>query len=513
MLRKLKRGGLGAIVLGGLVLPVAAQQPPAPEYVPGELIVGFKSSQALDRAVDELKDSERSGGLTARGARSTSVGVERLSDRSAKVSFDFRARSGARLSERAELDTLEEYARQMEKDPNVEYAHPNWVVQLRRELITDPVYLEDLPPDTRVQISRAMPTEPNDPVFRSGLLWHYLEPPTGMNAIGVWPKAKGDRAIVVAVIDTGLLPEHPDVKGSGNVLKGYDFISDSVRRGGNAAGRNADPTDQGDACPPRVPSASWHGSHVSGTVGVAGTNNAVGIAGVNWLVSVLPVRALGRCGGTIEDLAAAVRWSAGLDVPDAPKNPNKADIINLSLGIRLECKPQSVGVLLDAINAARRAGVTVVAAAGNEAVDIKGITPAGCAGVISVAASDQRGHLTPYSNFGDVTIMAPGGDLRRDDDKDNSPDGIWSLVAPSKEHPAGVAAYEGTSMAAPHVAAAIALALTAKPELRGKPDAIAALLTRTVAKRPDGACAKPCGPGLLDVKRMIEPELATSSNK
>jgi subtilisin family serine protease len=518
MLRKLIRGGLSAfglsaVLLGGLTPPGAAQQPPAPDYVPGELIVGFKNPQALDRAVDELKDSERSGGLTARGARSTSVGIERLSERSAKVSFDFRARSGARLSERAELEALEDYARQLEKDPNVEYAHPNWVVQLRRELIRDPVYLEDLPPDTRVQISRAMPTEPNDPIFRRGLLWHYLPPPAGMNAMAVWPKAKGDRAIVVAVIDTGLLPEHPDVKGSGNVLKGYDFISDAIRRGGNAPGRNADPTDRGDACPPRVPEASWHGSHVSGTVGVAGTNNAIGIAGVNWLVSVLPVRALGRCGGTIEDLAAAVRWSAGLDVPDVPKNPNKADIVNLSLGMRRECKPQFVGVLLDAINAARRAGVTVVAAAGNEAVDIAGVTPAGCAGVISVAASDQRGHLTPYSNFGNVTIMAPGGDLRRDDDRDDSPDGIWSLVAPSNERPAGVAAYEGTSMAAPHVAAAIALALAAKPELRGKPDAIAALLTRSVAKLPDGACAKPCGPGLLDVKRMVEPELATSSHK
>jgi serine protease len=196
-----------------------------------------------------------------------------------------------------------------------------------------------------------------------------------------------------------------------------------------------------------------------------------------------------------------------------PKNPHKADVINLSLGIRLECQPELVGALVDAINAARKAGSTVVAAAGNEAVDIKGVTPAGCAGVISVAASDQRGYLTPYSNFGNVTIMAPGGDLRRDDDQDNRPDGIWSLVAPSKEHPAGVAAYEGTSMAAPHVAAAIALALTAKPELRGKPDEIAALLTRSVAKRPAGACHKPCGPGLLDAKRMVEPELATSSHK
>jgi subtilisin family serine protease len=514
MLGKLRLCGLAAAFLGTLVLPLAAQQAPKPEFVPGQLIVGFKSSNALDKAVDDLKETEKSGGLAARGARSSSVGIERLSDRSAKVSFDFRSRSGRKLAKGAELEALEEYAKQMAKDPNIEYAHPNWVLQLRRGLVRGPVYLEDLPPDTRGQISSNAPSEPNDPVFQSGLLWHYLAPPHGMNAIGAWSKAnaKGDRAIVVAVIDTGLLPDHPDIKGSGNVLKGYDFISDPTRKGdANSTGRDANPTDLGDACPPRLPSATWHGSHVSGTIGVVGTNNGVGIAGVNWQVSVLPVRAIGHCGGTIEDLAAAVRWSAGLDVPGVPRNEHKADIINLSLGIRLACTPRQVGVLLDAIVAARKAGTTVVAAAGNDGVDIKGVTPAGCGGVISVAAADQRGYLTPYSNFGDVTIMAPGGDLKRDDDKDNRPDGIWSLVAPSKEHPAGVAAYEGTSMAAPHVAAAIALALAAKPELRGKPDEIAALLTRSVAKLPTGACVKPCGPGLLDAQRMVEPEISTSS--
>jgi subtilisin family serine protease len=510
---KLSTAGLAAVFLGVCALPLAAQQqpqsqpPPTREFVPGQLIVGFKSPQALDKAVGDLKQTERSGGLSSRGATSSSVGIERLSDKSAKIHFDFRTRAGTKLAEGAELDALQEYAKLLAKEnPSVEYAHPNWVLQLQRDRIMDPVYLEDLPPDTRVQISRSMPSEPNDPVFRDGLLWHYLPPPNGMNAMAAWSKAKGDKAIVVAVIDTGLLPDHPDIKDSGNVLKGYDFISDPTRKGDSAAtGRNADPTDRGDACPPRLPSSSWHGSHVSGTIGAAGTNNDTGIASVNWHVSVVPVRALGRCGGTIEDLAAAIRWSAGLDVPDAPKNEHKADIINMSLGIRLECKPQLVGALLDAIEAARKAGTTVVVAAGNESVDIKGVTPSGCPGVISVAAADERGHLTPYSNFGDVTIMAPGGDLRRDDDKDNRPDGVWSLVAPSKEHPAGVAAYEGTSMAAPHVTAAIALALAVKPELRGKPDEIKALLTRSLAKLPEGACAKPCGPGLLDAMRMVEP--------
>lgn len=335
-----------------------------------------------------------------------------------------------------------------------------------------------------------------------------------MNAVQAWPIAKGGKSIIVAVIDTGLLKNHPDIKGSPNVLPGYNFISDLARKGGTTPGRDADATDLGDQCPEQgVSDSSWHGTHVAGTIGAAITNNNVGIAGVNWAVSVLPVRVLGRCGGAIADVAAAIRWSAGLDVPGVPRNTHKADVINLSLGIGLACRPELVGALMQALNAARKAVTIVVVAAGNEAVDIKQTSPSGCTGVVSVAASDQRGHLTPYSNFGDVTIMAPGGDLQRDDDGDKRPDGVWSLVAPSEKYPSGVAAYEGTSMAAPHVSAAIALALSVKPQLRGKPDQIEQLLTRSVATAPKEACARPCGRGLLDAKRMVEPEVFTSSTK
>jgi len=335
-----------------------------------------------------------------------------------------------------------------------------------------------------------------------------------MNAVQAWPIAKGGKGVVVAVVDTGLLPNHPDIKGSGNVLPGYSFISDPARQGGTTPGRGPDATDFGDECPAQgTPTATWHGTHVAGTVGAAITNNNVGIAGVNWAVSVLPVRVLGRCGGSIDDVAAAIRWSAGLDVPGVPSNRHKADVINLSLGIGLACRPELVGVLLQALNTARKAGVIVVVAAGNESMDIKQTSPAGCASVVSVAASDQRGHITPYSNFGDVTLLAPGGDLQRDDDGDKRPDGVWSLVAPSEKYPSGVAAYEGTSMAAPHVSAAIALALSVKPNLRGKPDEIEKLLTRSVAALPKDACAQRCGHGLLDARRMVEPDVLTSSTK
>jgi serine protease len=313
------------------------------------------------------------------------------------------------------------------------------------------------------------------------------------------------------------LPDHPGIKGSNNVLAGYNFISTPEAKGSERTGPEPNSTDNGDGCS-EILGSTWHGTHVSGTVGAGRTNNGLGVTGVNWAVSVLPIRAMGRCGGrgNTADLASAIRWAAGLPVPGVPQNAHKADIINLSLSMMRACEPQEVGLLKQALDDARKAGTIVVVAAGNnkldaQPVDIKGVTPAGCRGVISVAASDQRGHLTPYSNYGNVTVMAPGGDLDRDDDNDNRPDGVWSFVAPNAQYPSGVAAKDGTSMAAPHVSAAIALALSAKPELRGKPDEIEKLLKRSLAPRPASACSKPCGPGLLDAKAMVEPEVFTSS--
>jgi serine protease len=419
---------------------------------------------------------------------------------------DFR-RDGQRLTGRAELDALQEYARRLTRS-NAAFAHPNWVMELGRTL-----RLEQLSTAARVGSKASLPVDASDPALKTGLLWHYQATPSGMNALSAWDMNKGSRDVVVAVIDTGILPDHPDIKGSGNVLAGYNFISDPDYKGRGPEGPDPDSTDRSDRCSELLGSA-WHGTHVAGTVGAASSNNDIGIVGVNWQVSVLPIRAMGRCGrGTLADLAAAVTWAAGLPVLGVPPNPRKADVINLSLSMGQACQTQNVGLLKQALDDAREAGSIVVAAAGNKKSDIKDVTPAGCKGVISVAASDARGHLAPYSNFGNVTVMAPGGDLDRDDDDDNRPDGIWSLVAPSGEYPSGVAAMEGTSMAAPHVAAAIALALSAKPELRGRPDEIEKLLKRTLARLPPGACRKPCGPGLLDAKAMIQPDTVTSSTK
>ena len=380
-------------------------------------------------------------------------------------------------------------------------------------------------------------TRPNDPLF--GLQWHFRDNGTaagqsqgGAGFGGFWTKAKttGSLDVVVAVVDTGIQMNHPDIKNSPNLAPGYDMVSDPLM-GNDGDGRDNDPNDPGDKCDPNdaTISDSYHGTHVAGTVGVATTNNGAGVSGGAWNVTIVPVRALGRCGGKLSDINDAIRWAAGtIPARDTAGNElwnsKPADIINLSIGLFGPC-PVS---MQSAINDAVAAGAIVVAAAGNARVDTQHFAPGGCQNVISVAANDARGVLTPYSNFGpNVTIMAPGGDMSRDDDKDGRPDGILSTkfsrncsdpATPGSTVSQCYYAFEnGTSMAAPHVSAALALLKAKFPsavpsELRTR--LLAATIPRTnmqcsgkcsayPGSTPiDGSadmCYRPCGGRMLSL--------------
>ncbi len=308
---------------------------------------------------------------------------------------------------------------------------------------------------------------PNDPFLP--LQWHY--PMISLPA--AWDVTIGSPDVVVAVIDTGLLTTHPDIAPA-RLVPGFDFITDPAIAG-DGDGIDADPFDVGDGGP-GAPS-SFHGTHVTGTIGAA-TDNGTGVAGIDWNARIMPLRVLGRGGGTDFDIAQAIRFAAGLANVSGRLPAQRADVVNMSLG-----GPGQSPAMHEAIQDARAAETIVVVAAGNDAVDAAGFTPAAFPEVVCVSAVDARGARAVYSNFGAVVdVAAPGGDTRADTDRDGFADGVLSTLGDDTGNAVAFVFgfLQGTSMAAPHVTGVVALMQAAFMEAhagaRLTPDALDAML-------------------------------------
>jgi serine protease len=290
---------------------------------------------------------------------------------------------------------------------------------------------------------------PNDPLFvptatASGQ-WYMLTPSTATptsdaaatDAVSAWGITQGSSGTVIADIDSGVRFDHPDLLRAGfggRLLPGYDFVGQDLNSANSAPlgtylvandgdGFDPDPSDPGDwidstdlmntaVFPSKncsVENSSWHGTRVMGVLGAL-TNNDVGIAGMTWNPYLLPVRALGKCGGLDSDIIAGIMWSVGMTVYDdsgnpVPANPYPADIINLSLGGTGGSCPTDYSTLVSQLTGM---GVLVVASAGNESgpVDI----PGNCPGVLAVAGLRNVGTKVGYSSLGpQVGIGAPAG--------------------------------------------------------------------------------------------------------
>ena len=366
----------------------------------------------------------------------------------------------------------------------------------------DPL-VESVEPDRQVYADIV----PNDSAYSD--MWSLapaVENNYGIDAPAAWDITTGDPELVVAVIDTGILAQHPDL--SGRVLPGYDFISDAFTAN-DGDGRDPDATDAGDwvttadglissDCVGYVHSSTWHGSHVAGTI-AAVSNNGLGVTGINWNSKILPLRVLGKCGGTLSDVVDAMRWAAGLPTLDVPPNPTPARVINMSLGAPTGGEPCS-NMVQSAVNDVTAAGVVVVVSAGNAGADASNSEPANCAGVITVGASEMGGNNARYSNTGTaIEIGAPGGDASRFY-IDRPSNLILSTVSSSQADVQPdtwvYRGMQGTSMASPHIAGIVSLMRSVKPDLSSS--LIARILQDTATPyNPSAPCAlaKNCGRG------------------
>ncbi|MCW1976518.1 S8 family peptidase [Xanthomonas campestris] len=362
-----------------------------------------------------------------------------------------------RALDRAEAETL---MRQLAADPNVQSVE---VDQILHATLT--------PNDTRLSEQ-----------------WAFGTTNAGLNIRPAWDKATGS-GTVVAVIDTGIT-SHADLNA--NILAGYDFISDATTaRDGN--GRDSNAADEGDwyaanECGAGIPAASssWHGTHVAGTV-AAVTNNTTGVAGTAYGAKVVPVRVLGKCGGSLSDIADAIVWASGGTVSGIPANANPAEVINMSLGGGGSCS----ATMQNAINGAVSRGTTVVVAAGNDASNVSGSLPANCANVIAVAATTSAGAKASYSNFGTgIDVSAPGSAILSTLNSGTTTQGSASY-----------ASYNGTSMASPHVAGVVALVQSVAPTAL-TPAAVETLLKNTARALP-GACSGGCGAGIVNADAAV----------
>lgn len=480
------QGMLLCLAAMAAVTAAAAHATPPPKW-PGQAQPASAKSAPAEEMVSQLMVKPRFGAKLASALQKSDATT--LASAAAVPLSVARPMSGGahvlRLAKPVPLSEARVIAARLMGDADIEYAEPD---QMMRPLAT-----------------------PTDPDY--GKQWHYYAPVGaslgGANLPAAWDLTTGGAKVTVAVIDTGVLP-HADLTP---LLPGYNFISDL---GGVHDGlvRNPDGTDTGDwvaanecGAGKSAQDSGWHGTHVAGTI-AARMNNGLGGVGVAPTVQILPVRVLGRCGGTVSDIVDGMRWAAGLPVPGVPNNPNPAKVLNMSLGGSNACGPTYQA----AVDAVRAAGSVIVAATGNDGSATVG-RPANCTGVIAVTAHAIDGDNTDYAQIGaETAISAPGGGCGFQASKNatcstfatpNGP-GVYSTLNNGQTVPVADShkEYQGTSMATPHVAGVAALMFSLKPDLT--PDQVKNYLQTSARPHPAGsACVSggnvgKCGAGLLD---------------
>ena len=415
--------------------------------------------------------------LPAKDKQALTAAAGKFSVKLESVTAHAMSTAAVKLSDKLTVDQVKEFISTLEAADGIEAVEPDMHVTALDKTSTK---------DSTV---------PNDPYFSEQ--WDMTSGSYGINATNAWSQSTG-KGVTVAVIDSGILTDHPDFKGQ--LLPGYDFIADAESARDND-GYDSNPFDEGDWAEPGECSAqtgknkgresTWHGTHVAGTI-AARTNNGEGVAGVAPDAKIVPVRALGRCGGNSANIIDAITWASGGKVNGAPVNKTPAQIINMSMGGSRTCPRFYQKV----INAAVARGAIIVAAAGNNNEDARNAAPASCENVITVGATTNTGDRSSFSNYGDtVEISAPGGEIK-------SHTGILSATdeSPTAPRTANYAGMVGTSQAAPHVSGTIALMLASNPDL--KTAEIVTILQNTAS--PMAKCDRyACGAGIVNAASAV----------
>ena len=289
-------------------------------------------------------------------------------------------------------------------------AAPGQAAALAAKLRADPDVAAVVPDIVVTASDWPVDEPPDDPIYSLG--YQADLPLIGMPA--AWTTTTGSSSIVVAILDTGTTADHPDLAGT-NFVDAFDFVH-------GVPGAVDDETD-------------GHGTHVSGTI-AARTNNGVGVAGMAPGLSIMPLKVLDNHGsGNFSDILDAIDYA----------RLHGAAVISMSLGAPLNLISSSeLAALQSTIDQAYTAGITIVAAAGNNG-DTTIEVPCAFVHVICVGATDDGDAHAGFSNENAyVDITAPG-------------------VAIASTVPGGYAVFDGTSMSTPHVAALAGLIRSAHP--------------------------------------------------
>ena len=325
----------------------------------------------------------------------------------------------------------------LQKDSRIEYAELNYIIKAQ--------------------------SIPNDPYYK--YQWNFKN----INLENAWDISQGAGA-VVAVIDTGVAYENyksykraPDLKGT-SFVNGYDFVENDKH-----------PNDE-----------NGHGTHLAGTIAQT-TNNNIGTAGIAPKASIMPIKVLDKNGkGNYFDVAQGIIWAAD----------HGADIINLSLG-----GPYAPKYLENACSYAYSKGVTIIAAAGNDSGK-EILYPAHYDDyVIAVGAVRFDGTKSYYSNIGSsLDIMAPGGDLKVDQNNDGYGDGILQQTLKNNRQKFEYYFFQGTSMACAHISGAAALLAS---QGINTPQKIREALQTTAKDKGKSGWDKKYGWGIVDIFQAL----------